>query len=96
MTEKELLDLGFVKENSSDTIDGVAEFYYYIKDITNGLSFISGCSDDIDDDDDWYIEFFDTEIPIRYYEYSTVKELFILIEKGINNTKTKISKIKIK
>tara|TARA_R110002051_G_C8352546_1_gene440386 strand:- start:84 stop:350 length:267 start_codon:yes stop_codon:yes gene_type:complete len=86
MTEKELLDLGFVKENSSDTSDGVAEFYYYIKDITNGLSFISGCSDDIDDDD-WYIEFFNTEIPIRYYEYSTVKELFILIEKGINKPK---------
>jgi len=81
MTEKELLDLGFQKENSSDTIDNVPAFYYYIKDITNGLSFISGCSDEIDDD--WYIEFFNTEIPIRYYDHSTVKELFILIEKGI-------------
>jgi hypothetical protein len=84
MIEKELLDLGFVKENSSDIIDGAAAYYYYVKDITNGLSFISGCSDEIVDDDDWYIEFFNTETPVRYYEYSTVKELFILIEKGIN------------
>tara|TARA_R110000851_G_scaffold205380_1_gene357408 strand:+ start:746 stop:1009 length:264 start_codon:yes stop_codon:yes gene_type:complete len=82
MTENELLDLGFTKEASSDTVDGVAEFYYYVKDITNGLSFISGCSDEIDAKG-WYIEFFETEIPVRYYDLSTVKELFILIEKGI-------------
>ena len=86
MNEEELLDLGFAKEASSDRIDGVAEFYYYVKDITNGLSFISGCSDEIDAKG-WYIEFFNTETPIRYYEYSTVKELFILIEKGINKPK---------
>ena len=36
---------------------------------------------------EWYVEFFDTEVPIRYYEYSTVKMLFMLIEEGITKNK---------
>ena len=35
---------------------------------------------------DWYVEFFNTEIPVRYYEYSIVKALFMLIEEGIIKT----------
>ena len=35
---------------------------------------------------EWYIEFWDTEVPIRYYEYTTVKMLFMLIEEGIIKT----------
>ena len=31
MTEKELLDLGFVKEFSLDTIDDQPEYYYYTR-----------------------------------------------------------------
>jgi hypothetical protein len=32
---------------------------------------------------------FDTEVPIRYYEYATVKMLFMLIEEGIVKNKLK-------
>lgn len=82
MTEKELLKLGFVKEFSLDTIDDQPEYYYYAKDYTSGLSFISNASDEIVDGE-WYVEFFETEIPVRYYEYDKVKSLFELIEDGL-------------
>lgn len=82
MTEKELLKLGFVKEFSLDTIDDQPEYYYYAKDYTSGLSFISNASYEIVDGE-WYVEFFETEIPVRYYEYDKVKSLFELIEDGL-------------
>jgi hypothetical protein len=83
MSEKELLKLGFTKEFGADGItEDEPDFYYYVKDITNGLSFITNGSDETKDRD-WYVEFFNTEIPIRYYDYTIVKMLFILIEKGI-------------
>ena len=82
MSEKELLQLGFTKEDSSEFIDDEPDFYYYVKDITNGLTFITNSNAEMEGQD-WYVEFFDTEIPIRYYEYATVKMLFMLIEEGI-------------
>ncbi len=82
MTEKELLELGFVKEFSLDTIDDQPEYYYYTKDFTNGLTFITNASDELGDGE-WYVEFFNTEIPVRYCEYDKVKSLFELIEDGL-------------
>ena len=82
MTEKELLDLGFVKELSIDKVDGQPEYYYYIKDYTSGLTFITNASYEIVDGE-WYVEFFETEIPVRYCEYDKVKSLFELIEDGL-------------
>ena len=89
MTEKEILKLGFVKEFSSDTVDNQPEYYYYTKDFTNGLTFITNASDEVTIKG-WYIEFFNTEIPIRYYKHQDVRDLFDLIEKGLrheNNTR---------
>ena len=90
MSEKELLELGFTKEFSTDIMNNDAEddpnFYYYVKEITNGLTFITNGNDEMEGKE-WYVEFFDTEIPIRYYESSTVKMLFMLIEEGIVKTK---------
>ena len=85
MSEKELLKLGFTKEDSLEFIDDEPDFYYYIKEITNGLTFITNGNDEMEGKE-WYVEFFDTEVPIRYYEYSTVKMLFMLIEEGIVKT----------
>tara|TARA_R110000868_G_scaffold32604_1_gene118626 strand:+ start:150 stop:407 length:258 start_codon:yes stop_codon:yes gene_type:complete len=85
MTEKDLLKLGFTKEDSSEFIDDEPDFYYYVKDITNGLTFITNGNDDMEGQD-WYVEFFDTEVPIRYYDYSSVKMLLTLIEEGIIKT----------
>ena len=57
------------------------EFYYYIKEITKGLTFITN-TDDEARDDGWYVEFFDIDIPVRYYDYDKVKSLFDLIKDG--------------
>lgn len=81
MTEKELIELGFEKQFSLDSIGEKPEFYYYTKDFTNGLTFITNASDELLDGE-WYIEFFNTEIPVRYCEYEKVKSLFELIEDG--------------
>jgi len=86
MSEKELVQLGFKKEAPFDLIDDDPDFYYYVKEITNGLTFITNGNDDMEGQD-WYVEFFDTEVPIRYYEYTTVKMLFMLIEEGIVKNK---------
>ena len=87
MTEKELLQLGFTKEYGSETgLEDAPDFYYYVKEITNGLTFITNGNDEMEGKE-WYVEFFDTEIPIRYYEYATVKMLLMLIEEGIVKTK---------
>jgi len=86
MSEKELLELGFTKEFGDDVIEDEPDFYYYVKEITNGLTFITNGNDEMEGKE-WYVEFFDTEIPIRYYESSTVKMLFMLIEEGIVKTK---------
>ena len=74
MTEEEIIDLGFNKETQED-------YHYYTKDITNGLSFTTNANDETLNND-WYIEFFNTEIPIRYYNVEDVKELLKLIYKG--------------
>ena len=86
MTEKDLLKLGFKKEDSFDFIDDDPDFYYYVKEITNGLTFITNSNDEMQGQD-WYVEFFDTEVPIRYYDYSSVKMLLTIIEEGIVKTK---------
>ena len=81
MTEDQLLGLGFEKEYSVDTVDGQPEYYYFIKDITRGLTFITNASDEVVYGE-WYVEFFDTEIPVRYCEFDRVKSLIELLETG--------------
>ena len=83
MSENDLLKLGFTKEYGSEIgLEDAPDFYYYVKDICDGLTFITNGNDEMEGKE-WYVEFFDTEIPIRYYEYTTVKMLFALIEEGI-------------
>ena len=89
MTEKQILELGFDKDFLIDTIENQPEHYYYIKDFTNGLTFITNVSDEATAKE-WYVEFFNTELPVRYYNYQDVRDLFDLIEKGLrheNNTR---------
>lgn len=56
ITEKTLIQLGFQKEESSDTIDGVPDFYYYSLDI-GSLALITN-TDDIAKTDGWIVEIF--------------------------------------
>ena len=82
MVEMDLIKLGFEKEFSLDTIDGKPEYYYYTKDITDGLTFITNTDEEVKDGE-WFVEFFNTEVPVRYYNYQDVRDLFDLIEKGL-------------
>jgi len=83
MSEKELLQLGFTKEYGSEIgLEDAPDFYYYVKEICDGLTFITNGNDEMEGKE-WYVEFFDTEVPIRYYEASTVVMLFALIDEGI-------------
>ena len=86
MKERDLIKLGFEKEASLELINGEPEFYYYVKEITKGLTFITNTDDEVIDDG-WHVEFFNTEIPVRYYNHQDVRDLFDLIEKGLRYRK---------
>tara|TARA_R110000803_G_scaffold3218_5_gene10986 strand:+ start:1587 stop:1937 length:351 start_codon:yes stop_codon:yes gene_type:complete len=79
MTEEEIKKLGFTRE------DGEFDFHYYVYEITMGLSFISNSNDEVSEKG-WFIEFFNTGIPLRYWEYNEIKELIEKIESGIDKT----------
>jgi hypothetical protein len=90
MTEKEIQLLGFEKQVEEGVLckdfdgnewfeDG---FHYYTYDITNGLTFISPSNDEIDEDG-WYVEVFNTEIPIRFFGFEEVQSLINLLQKRL-------------
>ena len=91
MTEKEIQLLGFEKQvdggiELSDDENGVwveDEFHYYTYDIVNGLTLISSSSDEIGEDGQWYVEFFDSEPSIRFTEFGEVQALINLLESRI-------------
>lgn len=81
MTEKEIQLLGF--QIKHDDGDGYFDkYHYYTYDIANGLSFISNASDEITEDDGWFIEFFDTEPNIRFSNFAQAQALINTLEKA--------------
>ena len=72
MTEKELTLLGFkreeVKEYDTD------ETYYYVIDIVDGITFITPTNEEIKNNE-WYVEFFNTNQSIRFTEFGEVQGL---------------------
>lgn len=72
MTEKEIQLLGFEKEDLNQ-FDG-DDTYYYALDIVDGLTFITPTSDEITNDD-WYVDFFNTDPIIRFYKFEDVQTL---------------------
>ena len=81
MTEKELQMLGFNKVEVTAEESGENPYHYYIYEFTKGLEFISTDSDSVVDDG-WWIEFFNTEIPVRFYDMMEVKKLISIFEKA--------------
>ena len=82
MTERELQILRFEKVDVSAEESGDKSYHYYVHDIVKGLSFISNYSDEADGDN-WYVEFFNTEIPVRFYDMSKVLALINTLTKAI-------------
>jgi hypothetical protein len=84
MTERELEILRFEKVEVSAEESGDVGYHYYRHDIVNGLSLISNDSDETDGDN-WYVEFFNTEIPVRFYDMNKVLVLINTLTKAIVN-----------
>lgn len=81
MTEKELQILGFTKVGVTAEESGGEPYHYYIYEFTKGLEFISTDSDSVVDDK-WWVEFFNTEIPVRFYDMMEVQKLISIFEKA--------------
>jgi len=72
MTERELILLGFKSELVGEYDED--DSYYYVLDIVNGITFITPTNEEIKDDD-WYVEFFNTDPLIRFYNFGEVQAL---------------------
>lgn len=96
MKEKDLIALGFTREDdigvacSNDAGDAWTEdsFHYYVYEIAQGLSLISGDSDEAKDDGHWHVEFFNTEPSIRFNTREEVASLMELLMDAIVPEKT--------
>jgi hypothetical protein len=78
MTEKEIQLLGFEMQESSDEFE---PFYYYTYKIADGLEFISCANDEVSEDQEWYIDIFNTDPHIRFTEFGDVQGLINILEK---------------
>jgi hypothetical protein len=80
MTEREIILLGLkselVKEHEDD------ETYYYVLDIVDGLTFITPTNEEIREDN-WYIEFFNTDPSIRIYSFGEAQGLLNQLTRNI-------------
>lgn len=92
MTEQELIELGFNREDefgtecSDDQGNEWTEdnFYYYSYDLVGGLDLITGPSDeDCAKNDEWYVEIFDTYPAVKFTDAQKVKTLIDLLKSGI-------------
>jgi len=86
MTENEIKSLGFKRVGVSSEESGDKPYHYYIYEITKGIEFISSESD-ISKDNNWFVEFFNTEIPVRFYKMEQVQTLINIFENSKVTTK---------
>jgi hypothetical protein len=82
MTEREIIELGFISEEIREHDED--DTYYYALDVVDGLTFITTTNDEIKDDE-WYVEIFNTDPIIRFYDFQEVQGL-------INTLKNRIVK----
>jgi hypothetical protein len=80
MTERELILLGFKSEEIKEHEDD--ETYYYVLDIVDGITFITQTNDEIKDDE-WYIEFFNTDPSVRFHDFKEVQLLINQLRNAI-------------
>ena len=88
MTERELEILRFNKVEVSAEESGDKPFYYYKHDIVHGLSLISNDSDTVKNGE-WFVDFFNTAVPVRFYDMGQVLGLINLLTKSIVNEEQK-------
>jgi hypothetical protein len=82
MTEREIIELGFIREEIREHDED--DSYYHALDVVDGITFITTTNDEIKDDE-WYVEIFNTDPIIRFYDFQEVQGL-------INTLKNRIVK----
>lgn len=88
MTEKDLQELGFIRQDSQEIIindepSTEDSFYYYTFDIASGFDLISNPNDELGEDGEWYVEIFDTDPIIRFTDIEEVRVLVNLVKNRI-------------
>lgn len=81
MTEQEIIMLGFQKELADPYLDEEDD-YYYALDIVGGLTLITQCASKIRDGN-WYLEFFNTDTPVRFHEYAAARDILHKLKNAI-------------
>lgn len=82
MTEEQLQELNFVREDI-DEYEG-DETYYYVLNLVDGLTFITEANDEVKNND-WSVEVFDTNPPLKFNNFEDLKMLINILKKGVNN-----------
>jgi hypothetical protein len=82
MTEQDLIELGFKREDVGTEESGDTEnWYYYVYDFAKGFSLITSASDEVVDNE-WYVDVFETDEKIRFTLRSLVEILITVINNG--------------
>ena len=76
MTQTNLLDLKFKKEYSEDK-----DWYYYVYDLTDGITLISPASDEIVNDN-WFVCIMETSPEVEFNDLKELKQFINLVEKN--------------
>jgi hypothetical protein len=80
MTEREVILLGFKSEEIKEYDED--DSYYYALDIVNGVTFITPTNEEIKNDE-WYVEIFNTDPQIRFYNFGEVQGLINQLKNAI-------------
>jgi len=86
MTEREIQLLGFEVNHDDILHDGDGQwdkYHYYTYTVAIGFAFISNASDEVGDDGEWFVEFFDSDPIIRFTEFGEVQALINLLTSKI-------------
>ena len=91
MTEKEIQLLGFERnvepgiscEDDAGNAWTEDAFYYYTYTIASGLEFITNSNDEVGEDGEWFVEFFDTNPDIRFTKFAEMQQLINMLEKHL-------------
>jgi len=82
MTEREVILLGLKSEIIEDYVDQEDPDYYYALDIVNGLTLITPSRDELKDGN-WYVEIFNTDPSVRFYDFATTQGLINQLMKAV-------------
>jgi len=77
MTEIEIQKLGFEKQIDNDNSNA---YHYYTYKIADGVEFITPANDEIENDNGWYVEFFDSDPKIRFNDSRDLQTVINILE----------------